>query len=227
MSTKTRGQPAKETDASPETSPDTYITMSGIGWETFEGIADRTRGGRVRYDDGELEIMSPSIQHEGFGDCLRDLVAALTEHLGIDEIGVGSTTWKSPGVKKGAEADAAFYLDPAKLPAVIELKARGEKEITKYPPPDLVIEIEIDMRRPDGSRPGVFAAVGAVELWEFNGRTARIRRLGPNRSYVDADHSGWLKVTPALIERAVREAPPLGTVRRRWLRTFVADHLKA
>ena len=39
---------------------DTYITLSGVDWATFEGLSERTRGGRIVYDDGELEIMSPN-----------------------------------------------------------------------------------------------------------------------------------------------------------------------
>ncbi len=41
---------------------DNYITLWGIDWETFEGIANRTRGGRLTYDGGELQIKSPSIR---------------------------------------------------------------------------------------------------------------------------------------------------------------------
>jgi len=202
---------------------DTYITLSGIDWRTFEGIADRTRGGRITYDGGELEIMSPSRRHEGFTGRMRDLVAILSAAMGIEEIGLGSTTWKSPLANKGSEADAAFYLDPSKFPIVAGLDDEGEEDITRFPPPDLMIEI--DMRSPAKDRLAVYAAIGAVEVWEFNGKTVRIRRLGPDGTYADVDRSGWLRISSALIATAIRDAPLGDEARRRWMRAFVARHL--
>jgi Uma2 family endonuclease len=202
---------------------DTYIVLSGIDWKTFERIADRTRGGRISYDDGELEIMSPSIHHEDYGSHLRIFVEVFCEALDIEALAVGSTTWKAPGPNKGIEADAAFYLDPAKLPAVVALKTRGEKDITRYPAPDLVIEI--DMRRPDQDRLGIYAAIGAVEVWEFDGETIRIRRLGPDGSYADGDRSGWFPVSAGEIGAVLLEGTQGVLARRKSMRAFVAELL--
>jgi Uma2 family endonuclease len=216
-------QPIGKSATVEDESPDTYITLSGIDWATFEGIADRTRGGRITYHNGELEIMSPSIRHEDFGDCLRELVSVLIEFLGIEYIPVGSTTWKTRKKNAGKEADSSFYFEPAKLPAVVALKTRGEKDITKYPAPDLVIEI--DMRPPSKDRLAIIAKIGAVELWEFDGKAARIRRLGPKQSYVDVDRFGWVKITASQIVTVIRDAPPYGGQRRPWMRNFVAKHV--
>jgi len=198
--------------------PDVYITLSGIDWETFDGIANRTRGGRVRYSDGELEIISPSLRHEDFGDRLRDLVAAFCGAMGIEAMALGSTTWKAPSALKGVEADAAFYLDSGKVAASSAGLDAAEEDVTKLPAPDLVIEI--DMRRPDADRSAVYAAVGAVEIWEFDGAAIRIRRLRPNGSYVEVLRSGWFPVTAQEIATAIADAPRSNTARRRFLRAF-------
>ncbi len=197
---------------------DTYIRMSGVSWEAFEGLADRTRGGRLAYDDGELEIMSPSFYHEDFGGSLKDLVVALGEATGIGVIELGSTTWKAPRAKKGVEADSAFYLDPAKLAAAEGPMEAGEKDITKFPAPDLVIEV--DLRSPDADRSAIYAAIGAVEVWEFDGESARIRRLLPTGAYADAYRSGWFPIGPAEILDAVGRSPREAASRRRAMREF-------
>ncbi len=198
--------------------------MSGVSWETFEGLADRTRGGRLSFDDGELEIMSPSFHHEDYAERLADLVAALGEAMGGDPIALGLTTWKAPGARKGAEADSAFYLDPVKLRATEALVASREEDITKFPAPDLVIEV--DLRRPDADWSAIYAAIGAIEVWEFDGKTVRIRRLGENRAYADARRSGWFPVGPAEILEAIERSPRGMTARRRAMREFATNLLK-
>jgi Uma2 family endonuclease len=199
---------------------DVYITMSGISWETFEGIADRSRGGRVRYDNGELTIMSPSYFHEDYLACLRDLVAAVCEGMGLEATEAGSTTWKNKPGMKGVEADASFWFDVAKRESVEALRDAGVKDIARYPSPDLAIEIDLRSAEPD--RLGVYAAVGAVEVWEFDGLAVVVRRLGPGGQYAEADRSIWLPISAGEITRAIAEAPRGNVSRRKWMREFAA-----
>ena len=196
---------------------DTYIRMSGVSWQAFEGLAERTRGGRLVYDGGELEIMSPSFHHEDYAVRLADLVIALGEAMGGDPVVLGSTTWKATEARKGVEADSAFYLDPAKLTDV-------EAKVTPLPAPDLVIEV--DLRRPDADRSAIYAAIGAVEVWEFNGETVRIRRLTSHGAYADVDRSGWFPIGPAEVMDAVERFSQGAMARRRAMREFAARLVK-
>lgn len=206
--------------------PDTYITMSGIDWATFEGIANRSRGGRVCYSDGELEIMSPSFYHEDFGRRLGDLVIAFCDALDIGVIETGSTTWKNSVFEKGVEPDASFYLDDAKIESFRRLTKAEERDSSRFPSPDLAIEI--DIRRPSKERSEVYAAIGVIEVWEFNGEKIRIRRLGPKGSYKTVNRSGWfpisaLDIQGLLLSEAPADAAP---ARRRSMRAFVDRILK-
>jgi Uma2 family endonuclease len=200
---------------------DIYVQLSGVSWKTFEGLARRSRGGRLTYDAGELEIISPSIYHEDFGARLRELVFIAAERIGIRVLGVGSTTWKAPAKMKGVEADAAFYLDPRKVNDGLACMKRGEKQISQFPPPDLIIEI--DMRRPSRSRRRIYAAIGAVEVWLFDGKRLVIEQLGENGEYSQAVASRWFPIPAELICRTILDPTPMDeTSRRHATREFVA-----
>jgi len=192
---------------------DTYVQLSGVSWKTFEGLSNRSRGGRLTYDSGELEIMSPSIYHEDYGGRLRDLVSIAAEILGIKVLSVGSTTWKAPVKKKGIEADAAFYLDPVKVAAGLALMERGDRDITRFPTPDLAIEIE--MRRPGRNRRRIYAAVGAVEVWSFNGKRLVIERIQEDGRYEGRDSSGWFPISAEAIRQAILDRTPMDEAARR------------
>ena len=71
------------------------------------------------------------------------------------------------------------------------------------PGPDLAIEIDISASEVD--RPGIYAALGVVELWRFDGDEAVIERLGPDGRYIPQETSGWLGVTSSEIVRWIVE----------------------
>src|SRR5215813_7094846 len=61
------------------------LRLSGVDWQTYSRLlrafAERP-GVRLTYDRGELEIMSPSLEHDDDGCFLGRLVYVLTEELG-------------------------------------------------------------------------------------------------------------------------------------------------
>jgi len=196
-----------------DTLGDTYVRLSGVSWKTFEGLSNRTRGGRLTYDRGELEIISPGIYHEDYGGRLRDFVSIAAELLGIKVLPLGSTTWKAPEKKKGVEADSAFYLDPIKVAEGLAWMERGEKAITRFPKPDLVIEI--DMRRPSPNRRRIYAAIGAVEVWSFNSKRLVIEQLCEDGTYARSDSSRWFPIPAKEICRAILDPNPMEEASRR------------
>ena len=60
-------------------SSDQRVTLRGVNWQGFESFL-RTRGEsksvRVAYLDGELELMSPSAEHEARAEMLGLLLVA-------------------------------------------------------------------------------------------------------------------------------------------------------
>src|SRR5262249_55888907 len=63
-----------------------------------------------------------------------------------------------------------------------------EIDLSRDPPPDLVIEIDISSSSLD--REGIYAALGVPELWRFDGESLQALRLGgPDRTFVPCTHS--------------------------------------
>ncbi len=72
------------------------IILHGISWETYERLLAEhveSAGPRFTYDDGMLEIMILSVEHEKPNRTLALFVEVLAEDLGIDVVRAGSTEW--------------------------------------------------------------------------------------------------------------------------------------
>src|SRR5437762_13848606 len=89
------------TSAAPPIAPraeDQRVALHDVGWSDFELImqirGDRA-GVRVTYLNGELELMTPSVDHEGIKKTIARLVEAYAEETGIPFNGFGSWTLKS------------------------------------------------------------------------------------------------------------------------------------
>ena len=148
--------------------PEAQIIMEGISWETYERLRDEhpeNVSPRFTYDNGWLELMVPSIEHEEPNRTLAALIDIITAEMNIHIRRAGSNTFKREDLLKGFEPDSAFYL-AANAKAV-----RGKKrlDLATDPPPDLIIEI--DVTSPSLPRFPIFAAVGVPEVWRYkNGR---------------------------------------------------------
>jgi len=204
---------------------DSYVLMTGISREGLEAIAERDGGGRITFEDGEIEIMSPGRRHEKHRLALAEFVEIACEALGIDLVALGSTTLFGGDSGRAIEPDEAFVFDRAKLVAIESLDAAGEDDMARYPSPDLVIEI--DMRSPARDRQAVYAAIEVVEVWEFDGETLTILRPDRSGAYLTVDRSGWLPVSADRLGRLVAaELPVNRTARQSLLREFVANLIK-
>ena len=148
------------------------VLLRSISWQTYEMLADNPdRAGRLMtYDQGLLEIMSPSMAHESDKSLLGRLVEMYSLVRGIDLASSASTTFKRPDLKQGFEADESYYIQNEKL-------VRGKREIDLAfdPPPDLVIEIE--MTRSAINKLALLASIGVPEVWRYDGETLWLGRL--------------------------------------------------
>ena len=88
------------------------VVLSDVSWATFEALLTDTnhRGSRFIYDRGNLEIMSPSYEHERLRRLIGRLIETYTEILGIPIQSAGSTTLKSELKQRGLEPDECYYI---------------------------------------------------------------------------------------------------------------------
>ena len=89
------------------------LRLSAVDWQTYSRLlrafAERP-GVRLTYDRGELEIMSPSLEHDDDGCFLGRLVYVLTEELGRPIRAGGSTTLRRRLRRRGLEPDECFWI---------------------------------------------------------------------------------------------------------------------
>src|SRR3954452_13997082 len=89
------------------------LRLSGVDWRTYSRLlhifAERP-GIRLTYDRGELEIMSPRLEHDDDSSFLGDLVFLLTLELGLPLKRGWSTTLRRRLRQRGIEADACFWI---------------------------------------------------------------------------------------------------------------------
>src|SRR5438132_1059347 len=81
------------------------FVFDSVSWDDYEAMLRivGNRPIRVTYDQGRLEIMSPTLGHESFGYLLGRMVDALSEELDIPIEGGGTTTLLRRELGKGAE----------------------------------------------------------------------------------------------------------------------------
>lgn len=137
---------------------------SRCNWETYERLLLENQDSsspRFTYDQGWLEIMSPSLDHEKIVDTLRLLVAAMAEHKGMDYQGTGSTTFRREDLQRGFEPDASYYFREAAT--VRPLKTL---ELPRHPAPELVIEVEVF--HSDINKLALYHSLGVEEVWRWS-----------------------------------------------------------
>ena len=163
------------------------VVLHNIGWNTYERLlADHENNSapRFTYDRGELEIMSPSPEHEKFNRRIAQLVLAVAEELGIEAEDLGSTTFRREDLERGFEPDSCFYIQNEE-----QVRGKDRIDLAVDPPPDLVIEI--DITSPSFSKLPIYAQIGVPEVWRYDGQRLAILTL-EGTEYVESAQSAVL-----------------------------------
>ena len=189
---------------------DQPVLLDGVSWETYEALladgGDRRRT-RMTFNQGVLEIVTPSFEHEHVGNVVAKVAEAILDARRQDYAPAGSTTFKSQGIERGFEPDASYYVEHA-----ARVRGLTRIDLDSDPPPDLVIEIDVTHGSLD--KLPVYAALGIAEVWRHQRDSIQMYRLEAG-SYVEVDDS---TVIPGLsgvrLTAFVRES--LTTSRPEW-----------
>ena len=197
------------------------LRLSGIDWRTYTrllGVFAERPGIRLTYDRGELEIMSPSLEHDDEVWFLGRLVMVLTEELGLPLKSGGSTTLRRRLRQRGIEADACFWIANAH-----RMAGRRRLDLRRDPPPDLAIEV--DVSHSSLNRLAIYAVLRVPEVWRLEGETLTFHVLQVDGRYQASPTSqAFPQLTPADVLgwlHQVRQGAEENTVLRQfraWLR---------
>lgn len=157
---------------SPLVQAEQRLTLHDVSWDAYEKILEALgehRSAKLTYDEGVLEFMVPLEEHENPSDVIGVFIFNLAVECGLTIKSMASTTLRRKQFQKGAEPDKCFYIHN-------EPKVRGKTvNLETDPPPDLVIEI--DITHSDINKNALYARLGILEFWRFNGKQLKFLQL--------------------------------------------------
>jgi Uma2 family endonuclease len=149
------------------------FVMHGVPWHIYVSLRDSLDGEssklRLTYLQGELELMSPSSEHEESKSLIGGLLEAWCIDQGIELFVRGSTTLREERAQRGLEADESYSV--------------GERRTI----PDLAIEVVYSSFRVDKLE--TYRGLGVPEVWIFRDGRIEVHLLGEDR-YQLAERSG-------------------------------------
>lgn len=151
---------------------DQRVVLHDVSWAQYETIL-QTRGHksgvRITYLDGELELMSPSRNHELDKKYLGRVLEAWADTLEIEFEGYGSWTVRKRSENGGAEADECYVVGP--------------HDSDQIEQPDLAIEVVWSRDAIDKLE--VWRRLGVKEVWIWQDRELRMYKLGAENQLLD------------------------------------------
>ncbi len=164
--------------------PGAVLTLDHVSWDEYDELLeelDEQPSYRLAYDNGRLEIMTVSAEHEGPAKLIPSLILILAEELNLNYLSRGSTTLRKRKKAIGKDPDDCYYFKDFK-------KIAGKKrlDLSVDPPPDLALEV--DITHGSLSKFPIYAGVEVPELWRHDGKKMIFYRLFEN-GYIEIPHS--------------------------------------
>lgn len=156
------------------------VALKGINWLAYQQILNalpQSRAARLTYDRGILEITMPLETHEYSRELIGLFIRIFSLEMGLKLKSMRSTTINRPDLARGVEPDCAFYIQN-------QPKVAGKiVDFMQDPPPDLVVEVDIN--HTDIDKNNLYASLGVPELWRFNGEELKIYVLPKTESAIE------------------------------------------
>lgn len=166
------------------------VVLHGLSWSAYLQILHAlpcSRGSRLTFDAGVLEITVPLEDHEFAVRLIECFIRTLVELMGLRIKTMGSTTMSYPQLQKASEPDSAYYIQHQPL------VAGRNVNFSQDPPPDLIVEV--DITHTDIAKNRFYASLGVPEFWRFNGKVWRIYQL-QSGVYIEVEASPTFPQVP-------------------------------
>ncbi|MDF2758678.1 MAG: hypothetical protein K0S99_1310 [Thermomicrobiales bacterium] len=176
--------------------------MPCVSWETYERLLaddEERRVPRMTYDQGVLELVTPSLPHEKDALTIARIVDIIAAIIGVPILSAGGTTYRRNDLERGFEPDASFYIQNE-----AQVRDRSGIDLSADPPTDVVLEME--MSRSALDKLPLFASMGIPEVWRCDGQRVTIFILEQDR-YRESSNSLALPVlTSDILTRFLAES---------------------
>jgi Uma2 family endonuclease len=141
---------------------DCRILLDGVSWETYQELREANPGGHLRmtFDQGVLELMSPSKKHEQISSLIGSMMYEWMMLHSIGAVFGGHTTFSRRDLLRGLEPDNCYWI--ARYPEALDKEVI---DLTVDPPPDLALEVEVS--RSSVPKLPIYQALGVPEVWRW------------------------------------------------------------
>ena len=165
--------------------------LHNVSWETYQSLRAANPSGHLRmtYDNGELEIMSPSRKHERISYLIGRMIDEWTLLADIDVAAGRNTTFSREDLLKGLEPDNCYWITNE-----LVMRDKEEVDLKIDPPPDLALEV--DVTRSSIAKLPIYRSLGVPEVWRWRHETLAILRMDDAGEYQQQDSSTELPSFP-------------------------------
>lgn len=196
------------------------LILTEVPWEDYEQLLNDLgdcSSLRISYNQGRMEIMSPSHQHEYFKDVVFCLALTLAQETSSTFQSFGSATHKQKWLARGVEPDVCFYIQNAAL-----IIGKDQIDLRTDPPPDVVVEI--DVSHDSIAKLAIYAGKKVPEIWRYEGKRAQMLQLVGDQYVEIAASIAFPLLTSDALTQFLEQSKTEGqsaTVKsfRKWLRT--------
>ncbi len=195
------------------------VLLHNISWQQFENILvelGETRGSRVAYCDGTLEITAPLAENEYYKEVISEAIQEYAYTAQIDYESLGSTTWRKQLKMAGLEPDNCFYFQNEPL-----IRGQLEYDLSQDPPPDLALEIDLTSK--SLGRFPIYTRLGVPEIWSYEDGKITIYLLENNKYQLSEKSLALSQISVDEMMKLIEENRPLG---RRAIRKAVRNWAK-
>jgi Uma2 family endonuclease len=154
------------------------VLLHDVTWDTYQALRAANPSGHLRmtYDQGVLEVRSPSRKHERisylFGRMIDQWTLARDIHIQAGR----NTTFSREDLRRGLEPDNCYWIAHE-----AQVRDRDEVDLAVDPPPDLALEV--DVSHSAMPKLPVYAALGVPEVWRWRYDLLEVLRLDSARRY--------------------------------------------
>jgi Uma2 family endonuclease len=173
-----------------------------VSWETYERLLaddEERRVPRMTYDQGLLELVTPSLPHEKDALTIAHIVDIVAAIIGVPILSAGGTTYRRNDLERSFEPDASFYIQNE-----AQVRDRSGIDLSADPPPDVVLEME--MSRSALDKLPLFASMGIPEVWRCDGQRVTIFILEQDRYRESSNSLALLVLTSDILTRFLAES---------------------
>ena len=163
---------------------DSTLVLHNRSWDDYEEVLDavgENSGLRISFDEGRLQIMTLSPEHEKYSLLIHDIVRLVSLRLRIKVLSFGSATMNRQRKHKGLEPDDWFYVQTADV-----IAGKAHLDFSTDPAPD--VAVEIDLHHQSLSKFPIYVALGIREIWRYDERSLIMYHLEEGK-YVEASSS--------------------------------------